>query len=475
MNPKSLLGLFFTSIALYLSSSAVSGQAPIPETKPNFLWVLIEDTSPSAYSCYGLQKAAATPVIDALAAAGVRYNRFYTTAPVCSPSRSAFMTGMYAVSIGAHHHRTESKKPLPEGVRFLPDIFREAGYFTANVVHMPKGAGFKGTGKTDWNFAVSKAPFDSKNWKDLESHQPFFAQINLYETHRYFQSPEKTAPAAIELPPYYPDDALTRKDYAEYLDAAKGADANIAAILAQLKADGLDKNTIVIVMGDNGEAHVRGKQFCYEEGLNVPLVVYIPKGLPRPAHYAPGKVDNRLLEAIDIAPTLLSFAGIPIPPKMQGRPFLGEQSGPDKEYVFGARDRCDETAMRIRSVRDARYRYIHNFTPEVPFLAPNEYKANEYPVWNHLKELDRKGKLTPTQAVLCAPRQQEEELYDLENDPHEINNLATSTNPEHQAELKRLRAVLDAWIVAVDDQGRFPEAKAEAVEPAQKKQKKKKQ
>jgi arylsulfatase A-like enzyme len=215
-------------------------------------------------------------------------------------------------------------------------------------------------------------------------------------------------------------------------------------------------------MGDNGEAHVRGKQFCYEEGFHVPLIIRWPKPVPAPEHFRVGSVDERLLEAIDLAPTFLTIAGTNIPPKMQGRPFLGEKTGQPKEYVFGARDRCDETAMRIRTVRDARYRYIKNFTPEVPFLAPNDYKEKQYPVWNLLKELNVEGKLTPVQAALCAPRMPDEELYDLQSDPDEIRNLATSENPEHQAALKRLRDVMANWIKETHDQGEFPEAKSKS-------------
>jgi arylsulfatase A-like enzyme len=159
---------------------------------------------------------------------------------------------------------------------------------------------------------------------------------------------------------------------------------------------------------------------------------------------------------------MLAFAGAPKPAKMQGRVFLGERAEPTRELAFGARDRCDETAMRIRTVRDDRYRYIRNFTPEVPFLATNAYKSKQYPVWNLLPELHAQGKLTPAQEFLCQPRMPDEELYDLQNDPWEIHNLATSTRPEDQAALKKLRAVLEKWIEETNDQGRFPEKTSSA-------------
>ena len=161
--------------------------------------------------------------------------------------------------------------------------------------------------------------------------------------------------------------------------------------------------------------------------------------------------------SIDLAPTILEIARASIPPKMQGRPFLGDHVGAAREYVFSARDRCDETPFRFRTVRDGRYRYIRNFTPEKPFLQANEYKERSYPVWNLLKELHASGKLSPDQEQSSVPpTMPEEELYDLERDPHEVENLAAQ--PEHRTTRDRLRKVLDDWIVESDDQGRFPES-----------------
>jgi len=453
---------FLAVAAGLLVGSEFKLKADTVQPKPNFLWLIAEDSSPSAFSCYGEQKAASTPNIDRLAASGVRYARFYCTAPVCSPSRSAFMTGMYATTIGAHNHRTRDKKPLPDGVRTVCDWMRDAGYFTANLRQLPSEVGFPGKGKTDWNFLYTGKRFDSDNWADLKGRQPFLAQINFGETHRRYHAPKQTDPARVELPPYYPDHPVVREDYAKYLDSARELDRKVGAVLAQLDTNGLADNTVVLFMGDNGESMARGKQFCYEEGLRVPLVIHWPKGLPLPGSFKPGTADDRLLESIDLAPTFLSLAGAPIPPKMQGRPFLGDTVGAPKQFVFGARDRCDETTMRIRTARDARYRYIRNFTPETPFLAKNAYKERAYPVWNLLKELHAQGKLTPAQEFLCQPRMPDEELYDLQTDPHEIHNLADSTNPEHQAELQNLRAVLEKWIEESNDQGRYPESPAKS-------------
>jgi len=420
--------------------------------RPNFLWLIGDDAGP-ALGCYGT-KEVWTPNLDRMAVEGVRYTHFYTTAPVCSPSRSAFMTGMYQTTIGAHNHRSHRDDgfQLPGGVRVLTEWFRDAGYYTANIVNMPEGVDFRGTGKTDWNFVPPEKPFDTNQWSDLAAHQPFFAQINFKEPHRAFNSPRRADPAKVDIPPYYPDHPVTRDDMGAYLDSMTALDEKIGKVLKQLEQDGLTDNTAVIFFGDNGECHVRGKQFVYEEGLHVPLIIRWPKGLPSPAHFKPGSVDDRLLMAIDLGPTMLDLSGAKIPEKMEGRPFLGDHVAPPREYVFGARDRCDETVFRLRTVRDSRYRYIRNFTPERPFLQANAYKERSYPVWNLLKELKEQGKLTPPQEVLCAPNMPEEELYDLQNDPHEITNLAKSS--QHQETLKRLRTALEQWIDQTNDQGK---------------------
>jgi N-sulfoglucosamine sulfohydrolase len=424
--------------------------APKP-ARPNILWLIAEDFGPHL-GCYGT-KEVSSPNLDRLAAEGVRYTRFFTTAPVCSPSRSAFMTGMYQTTIGAHNHRAhrDDGYKLPAGVRVLTDWMREAGYFTANVRELPAHFKFKGTGKTDWNFSYTGKSFDSDKWDDLKSHQPFYAQVNFQETHRKFHAPSNADPAKVEIPPYYPDHPLVRRDWAQYLDAATELDRKIGLVLEQLKKDGLDEDTIIVFFGDNGEAHVRGKQFCYDSGLRVPLIIRWAKNFPMPKHYAASKVDERLLAAIDLAPTMLDVAGAPKPPRMEGQIFLGDKAGQPRTYVFGARDRCDETVFRFRTVRDPRYRYTRNFTPERPFLQPNEYKEKQYPVWTLLPELNAAGKLNPIQAALCAPRMPEEELYDMDEDPHETKNLAQS--PAHQETVKRLRSALEKWIEETKDQG----------------------
>ena len=442
-------------------------------SRPNVLWLIGEDLGPEL-SCYGTEQVW-TPNLDRLAREGVRYTRAYTVAPVCSPSRSAFMTGMYQTTIGAHHHRShrDDRFALPEGVKVITDWLRPAGVTTANVVQLPPALGFKGTGKTDWNFhyggettegkekqvtdfARARA-FDTEKWADLKTRQPFFAQINFQETHRRYHGPKRADPAKVLIPPYYPDHPVTRADWAEYLDSATELDRKVGLILKQLEDDGLADSTVVVFFGDHGQSQVRGKQFCYENGLRIPLILRWPAKFPAPKGFAVGSVDDRLLEAIDLSATTISFFGVDKPAAMQGRVFLGEKAEAPRELVFGARDRCDETVDRIRTVRDRRYRYIRNFMPERPLLQRNRYKERSYPVWKLIQELAAEGKLTPEQAVLAAPQRPAEELYDLETDPWEMKNLASS--PGHAEILQRLKGELERWIKATNDQGRTPEPK----------------
>ncbi|HEX6985937.1 MAG TPA: sulfatase/phosphatase domain-containing protein, partial [Planctomycetaceae bacterium] len=226
--------------------------------------------------------------------------------------------------------------------------------------------------------------------------------------------------------------------------------------LEKLKEDGLAGNTVVFFLGDHGRAMPRGKQWCYDGGLRIPLIVYWPESLEPPKGYEPGTVTDRIVEAIDLAATTLDVAGIEKPAAMQGRILFGENAEPPRDAAFGARDRCDETVFRIRTIRTPRYRYIRNFDPEKPFLLLNRYKETSYPTIPLIRSLYAEGKLDAVQARLASPEARPaEELYDLEADPHEVNNLAAS--PEHQETLRELRRRLERWIEETHDQGRTPE------------------
>ena len=420
--------------------------------RPNILWILSEDISPDL-SCYGTE-AVQTPNLDRLARQGVRYTNAFTTSPVCSPSRSAMITGMYQTSIDVHHHRShrDDGYTLPQPVRLITDYLREPGYFTANV--KTAAPGVRGSGKTDFNFQFKNA-FDGSDWNQRKPGQPFFAQLSISVTHRgghwknlHEKLENPVDPAEVKLPPYYPDHPIARQDWATYLNSIQLMDQYVGRILERLDDEGFADNTVVIFIGDHGRCHVRGKQWLYDGGIHIPLIIRWPGKLKA------GQVCDDLVSAIDISATVLKIAGVVLPRHIEGRVFLGP-GAEKREYIIAARDRCDETVDRIRCVRTKRYKYIRNFMPQRPYTQKNRYKERSYPMLPLMKELHAEGKLTPAQRLFMRPRKPDEELYDIRRDPYEIHNLAASQR--HQKTLKKMRAILDNWIRETGDKGRFPE------------------
>lgn len=415
---------------------AVAGYGATPERdRPNIVWILAEDMCPDL-SCYGT-KGVSTPNLDQMAAEGARYTNAFCTAPVCSPSRSAMMTGMHQNAIGANQHRTSPKRPLPDGIKPITHYLREAGYYTA------LGCGY--SRKTDLNFLVENL-FDGNDWKDRKAGQPFFAQITLNNTHRAWGR-DKERPIDIkdvEIPPYYPDTPFVRRDWANGLEEIQIMDRHVGKILQRLKDEGIEHNTVVIFIGDNGRCHIRGKQFLYDPGLHVPLIIRWP------ARTRPGAVSDELVSTIDLSAGILSLAGVPIPEHLHGRN-LSDPATPRREYVYAARDKMDDTHDSMRAVRSKRYKYILNLMPERAWCQFNRYKESQYPMLALMNVLNMEGKLTPEQARFMAPRKPEEELYDLRTDPHELKNLAS--DPAHRAALDTMRAELAAWRKKIGDQG----------------------
>ncbi len=422
--------------------------------RPNVLWIIAEDLGP-LLGCYGYPLVK-TPNLDRLAAQGVRFTCAHTTGPVCSASRSAFNTGLYQTSIGAHHHRSHRQDgyQLPEGVRLVSERFREAGYFTANVIEI--AAGVRGTGKTDFNF-TAKRPFDGKHWRERRAGQPFYAQVNFQATHKgpafveARQQKELIDPAKVPLPPYYPDHPVVRNEVANYLDTVNLLDRKVGALLAEVERDKLLENTLIFFFGDNGRCLLRGKQWVYNAGTHVPLMARWPGVLKA------GSVREDPVIALDITASSLAAAGIPLPEYFHGRPLFDPRAKP-REFVVTARDRCDMTVDRIRAVRDRRYGYLRNFMPERPYTQWNEYIDKQYPTQRVMKELHAQGKLNATQSLFMQPAKPPVEFYDLQADPHEVNNVANS--PKHQALVRRYGQILDRWIDETRDLGGLPETEA---------------
>lgn len=467
---KSHIALAFLCVVASIGTAhadADTGKA----RRPNILWLIAENIDLDL-GCYG-QPQVATPHLDRLAAQGVRYTRTFATGPVCATSRSALMTGMYQTTIDVHNmrsHRDDDFR-LPAGVRPLTHRLRDAGYFTANVKRI--GDQVVGTGKLDLNFVNEGPIFDanSDDFSALKAHQPFYAQINLPEVEYDIydrksaskprvewvgerEHPRVADPSKLTPPPYYPDHPLVRQEWARYLDSISGMDRRVGQVFEALRAEGLEDDTIVIFFADNGRLEVRGIHWCYDSGLRVPLIVRWPAHFPAPAGWRPGAVEDRVVSLIDLTATTLALAGLPRPMLMQGRVFLGDDADPPRRYAFSARDRIDETLQRIRSVRDARYRYIRNFMPERPFSALNRYKETCFPVLPLMRRMHAEGKLTGPPLALFAPRLPAEELYDTQADPHEIQDLVDSRTPEHREALLRLRAAMDVWLVETGDRGR---------------------
>jgi len=313
--------------------------------------------------------------------------------------------------------------------------------------------GVSGNGKTDFNFTAEK-PFDGVHWKDRKAGQPVYAQINFTAPHKGPVWPEARKrrdlvdPKKVELPPYYPDHPVVRDEVANYLDAVNYWDAQVGGMMDALRAEGLLENTAMFVFGDNGRCLLRGKQWLYDSGTHVPLMVR------RPGHIKPGTVRRDPVIALDITATTLEIAGVALPQLMHGQSLLGAAK---RTHVFTARDRCDMTVDRIRAVRDGRFKLIRNFMPDRPYTQFNEYITLNYPTQQVIKDLHSAGKLDPVQAQWMAPRKPEFELYDHQADPHEVKNLAA--DPKHKRDLTRLSGMLERWIEETGDQGRTPESR----------------
>lgn len=443
--------------ALKAAALPAAAQNTVPTTtRPNIVWLIAEDMSPH-FGCYG-EKTIATPNVDKLAANGLLFERAFVTGPICSPSRSAMITGMYQTTIGAHHHRSgvgSEKIHLPDGVEIVPQLFQRAGYHTSNSGFYPAAR----KGKTDYNFEYDPNSYDGIDWSTRKAGQPFFAQIQLFggkirdvpnqlaEARKLLGS--ATSTEHLALPPYYPRTQGILDDWAATLDAVRVTDRYVGEVMDRLRTEDLLENTVVFFITDHGVSHGRGKQFLYDEGTHIPFVVSGP-GLPK------GERRKDLIEHIDIAATSLALAAIPKPASMQARDILGHDYK-RRAATFSARDRADETVDRIRSVRTERWKYIRNFMPQRPHLQPNHYKDHK-PCLVALRDAAAAGQLDSVQRLLFAETRAPEELYDLDADPWEVHNLAA--DPAHSKTLGELRSMLEQWIEQTQDQGRTPETES---------------
>lgn len=417
---------------LLLTLLPAAAQSTDP-ARPNIIWIMIEDWCPDL-SCYGT-KGMNTPNIDQLASEGIRYTRAFSTAPVCSASRSAMITGFHQNFIGGNQHRTRGKKPLPDGVRPITHLLQDAGYYTCIL-----------DSKTDCNFTTKKPLFQGKNWNACKPGQPFFAQYTFTGTHRAWRRDQEHPidDKEIELPPYYPDVPTVRRDWANGLEEMQVTDRQIGAFLKKLKEQGLEDNTVIFFCGDHGRCMPRGKQFLYDGGIHIPLI------LKWPGKVKAGQVNGDMVSSIDISKTIVDISGAKSTQALHGKNLLGKGIK-HRKYIFAARDKMDNTHDAMRAIRSNKFKYIHNLMPERAYCQFNQYKEAMYPTLAVLNAMNLNGELNDAQAAFMAAKKPEEELYDLEKDPFEINNLAG--DPAYAETQQKLKQALGAWRKSINDQG----------------------
>lgn len=414
--------------------------------RPNILWLVSEDNTYNYVGVYG-DPLARTPNIDRLAREGIVFENAHSTAPVCSPSRSSLITGIYTTSLGTQHMR--GSQPLPDHVRLFPEYLRSAGYFTTN------------NDKTDYN---SPPPYDtawdenssSAHWRHRAAGQPFFAVFNFLQSHEgsnHKRLALTTDPSKVRVPAYLPDTPNVRADIAQYYDSVARIDEKIGEVLKQLETDGLAGDTIVLYYADNGGILPRSKRFLFDNGTHIPMVMRVPAKYRQLAPGAPNTRSKELVNFVDFAPTVLSLAGVAAPPHMQGRAFAGTVRGKAPEFTFAIRDRMEEHFFLSRAVIDGRFRYIRNYRPDLAngrhsgFLWGSAAMRDWAQLW-------QEGKLNPVQRAFFE-RTPPEQLFDCTTDPDNVRNLAG--DPAYRKLLTRLRGALREHLLSTRDTGFMPE------------------
>ncbi len=417
---------------------------------PNILWITSEDNSP-LLGCYG-DEFATTPHLDQLASEGFLYTHAYANTPVCAPARNTILTGVHACSNGNEQMRSSYLKS--KKVRFYTEFLQSKGYYCTN------------NSKTDYN----TKPFDLKvmwdengrkaHYQNREKDQPFFAIFNLTVSHEssiHKSIPNEELrhnPDEVQLPPYHPDTPEMRHDWAQYYDKVEDMDSQAGKLLKELEAAGLDDNTIVFYYSDHGGVLGRSKRYLYETGTHVPMIIRVPEKYKHlyPGE-APGTRVDRLVSFVDLAPTLLSLIGMEAPDYMQGSAFLGEHQQEEPEYIYMFRDRMDERYDLTRSIVDGKFRYTRYYNSNRIWMQQLEYlwRAPSMASWE--REF-LAGRCNEVQARFFNSKPVEE-LFDIEKDPWEVNNLAE--DPDYDEILVKMRLAGLGMAVEMRDAGFIPE------------------
>ena len=451
MPPMSIMSRISRVFLLGSTVAALGyGQAWAEQTLPNILWITSEDNGPHL-GCYG-DTYAVTPNLDRLAKRSLRYTKASSTAPVCAPARTTIISGIYPPATGAEHMRSMTR--LPGDFKMYPVYLRELGYYCTN--NSKEDYNLEKAGEV-WNDGGRKA-----HWKNRPDGKPFFAIFNHTISHesqiRNKIDPANRIhdPAKVRIPAYHPDTPEVRKDWAQYYDRITMMDKLVGKNLREIEEAGLTDDTIVFYYGDHGSGMPRSKRWPYFSGLNVPLIVHVPEKFRHlaPAEYKTGGTSDRLVGFIDLAPTLLSIAGAKAPAQMQGHAFMGQHAAPAQKFSFGFRGRMDERYDMVRTVFDGRHVYIRNYMPHKPYGQYLDYMF-QTPTTRVWHDLYHAGKLNAAQSIFWQTKPAEE-LYDLEADPDEVNNLATSK--DHSDVMKRMRRAHRNWAAKVRDVGFLPEA-----------------
>lgn len=458
-----------SSVIVFLVFTAASGALPSTTTAaekspPNILLLLSDDHSYPFLSCYG-DSNVKTPTLDRLAAEGIKFHRYFTSAPQCVPSRASLMTGRSPVAA----RMTRFSSPLPRNEITFPELLREhAGYFTGvcgRSYHLDGSGNRSGEGisqilqthqlktfadRVDFLNTCPDAQVASVVTEFLDkkpTDKPFFLWANFSDPHHVWNAPEefRPDPAALNLPAHWPDLPGMREQLADYCAEINRLDRTVAGVLEVLKQRGVLENTLIVFTGDNGAALPHGKGSLYDPGSNVPLLVSWP-GVVKA-----GGESRTLLSGEDLGPTLLAVAGVKPHSNMSGINFLpllrGEEHTPRK-YVFVERGPHGSAPVTVtmtnsgydlsRAVRSERYKVIYNCTPWIPY-SPVDSAGGE--AWTQLKAAQQAGQLLPgVSATYFTTPRPVYELYDLEADPSELNNL--SGNPELVAVEQELRLAL---------------------------------
>jgi arylsulfatase A-like enzyme len=427
------------------------------EKKPNFVWILSEDNSIHYLRLYGYELGA-TPAIESLAKDGIVFNNSFSCGPVCSVARTTLITGCLAPRVGFQYHRKSALANLPDGAQMFPAYLKQAGYYTTNNSKKDYNA-VEGKGKV-WNDSSRKS-----TWRNRPDGTPFFhmqtyGQSHESSLHFKLMSPEQLSTPAdkVKLFPYFPDTPTFRYTHARYFDRMKVIDNSVGKLVGQLKADGLLEDTFIFYFGDHGGVLPRSKGYIYESGLHVPLVVRIPENWKHLVNLKRGTRTNGFVSFIDFGPTLLNLAGLNVPSHMDGKPFLGtnitEANLNARDETFGYADRFDEKYDFCRTIRKGKYQYIRNYHAFLPDGLQNNYRYKML-AFEEWRKLYKEGKLNAAQSQFFE-RRPPEQLFDVEDDPHEVNDL--SSNPTHEAVLKDLRSRLQKKVKEINDLSFYPES-----------------